>query len=916
MNSDRISELYSMGEISGFAYLACVENDIDTVGDAVQKGILNDPSCKWTIELLPFVTPEQEEASSNPETPSNNASSSNETNNIGNSIVDKIRIAQSIHEELLKEVDVRTARAISQMQEQSKSFPIYLKKLIGQDWEFWNKFKSLHAVGRKSINRAKEFAKDVENGLKKKRMTVDDLFFQQPSQIEETDSINSTVTNSYLASTKFREDVQFELTRVSVRTRNALKLLLQKSDSYKDFYETIAADSFDIYDIRNIGRKSIPEVRNFIETLREYVSIHANDIGNTSVPIEISLEPKDYTALFEGRLQELSVRSYHVLNDIYEDCGKSVDRFFGRVFDANFNAYALPGIGKKSAEEIIQWLNSFKTLVRGGTESNKLAEREAHSFVLSDAGVRGNIDAIQSTAESLGHFPYFFAIQEYIQNLSERDKAIIDAQLKIYLNQTLQNRKVSAKNLKITPERMRQLRISIFDKLQKYIEALGKKYKSLSPDFLYEESDILHINEQEGTAFNENFILWVLSLILKNKFVLLGDPDTAFANPYGYEVNLVIVPKYLYDIFDFQSFIHHFERLDEEKRTDDMVISVQDCLLNFFKGRVYYEELDTISKYCCNIIQKSFNYRISGDSIIIERNASRNNSDWVELIIREVGHPLTIDEIYVELEKRHPGKSKSSFALAGAVRTNPNLVPIGRSSTFGLKEWSQGVHRGGTIREFATEYLLSLEKPIATLPEIGAYVRQFRPSSSDKSIHANLLLEANGAFGLFFKGENRYIGLSNYDYGVEYRKFDPIKDSKRDFKTSCTLLEEFVAEKGRLPFSNKEDEEEMRLCRFWNVQVSKYEKGQLQGDELSILESMIDRFSGLKIHKKAYDWLQNFETIKRALENGFGLSSLSQEKQTWLNNQVRAWKYGRLSPSYIENVDELIKLIEKNVKRV
>ena len=407
--------------------------------------------------------------------------------------------------------------------------------------------------------------------------------------------------------------------------------------------------------------------------------------------------------------------------------------------------------------------------------------------------------------------------------------------------------------------------------------------------------------------------MWTISCIWKNEYELLGDPETAFTNPYGYEANLALVPKALSEIFDFHSFVHFFEQLQDAKRADDISIPLQENMLRFFRDRVYYEKMDELSVYCRKILRSVFGFDVNNsDMVIVERNASRNNTEWVEIIIREVGHPMTIEEIYDELEKRHPGKSKSPVALSGAVRMNPNLVPIGRSSTFGLREWSGGSHRGGTIREFATEYLLSLDRPIAELPDIAKYVRQFRPTSSDKSINANLLLEANGAFDVFFKGDSRYIGLSGYDYGDEYRRFDRNKDAKRDFKTSCTLLEEFVAENGRLPFSHKVDEEEKRLARFWNVQLAQLEKGLLEGEEKEIIESMAKRFAGLKIHKKVFDWLQTYETIKRAIENGFEISSLSSEKQVWLSNQIRSYRNNHLSDTHKKQIEDLVILIKEN----
>lgn len=117
-----------------------------------------------------------------------------------------------------------------------------------------------------------------------------------------------------------------------------------------------------------------------------------------------------------------------------------------------------------------------------------------------------------------------------------------------------------------------------------------------------------------------------------------------------------------------------------------------------------------------------------------------------------------------------------------------------------MTEWTHGEHRGGTIREFATEYLLSLSPSIAPLEDIGNYVRRFRPASSDKSIHANLLL--GGTYDIFYKEEVRYIGFANQEYPEEYRRFCSQTDSRRDFKSSCTLLEQFVAANERLPFSS------------------------------------------------------------------------------------------------------------------
>lgn len=911
MNKDKIADLYSAGEISGFAYLACVEREIYTVEDAIAKGFINNSTEPWVDEIRAFV-----------ETPI----SDTDTTDCPDSdmIAEQWNEIKKLYSQLSLSLDVRTATAVKIAEKWYASTEDFLSRLLTDDSNLWVRFKSLRAVGQKSIQRASAFANALQTEISALGISIKTLLRQHKEG-------NDSELESFLGGVVFSVS-QDEFSRLSVRSFNALKIILKECDnSYSNFYRRITSKEFDVWKMRNVGRKSVPEIKAFIKYLEDSVAEAILQFNSSLTKEEYEEEQNESMTdtsgseqannldsrqtIFEARMHELSTRAFHAVLALYEKSGNSVQAFMKTVTSPDFRVSSLPAVGRKTTNEITLWINSLRTLLTSDDVNISSLEKEARTTRISRAGIKGNAEQLEEISSRIGHFSFFAAIEQYLLSLDDRDKAIVLSQLKIYKGQALLNRKESSKKLGISAERIRQLRIALFKKLSNYVHWLIR-FKNDYGEFSYSKEDIGHINELEETNFNDNFIIWVLSIIQPNEFKLYGDVDVSFSNPYGYEKNLAIIPKSLESIFDFNGFIRYFEALTDVKRVDDQCIPLREFALNYFKDRIHYESLDEIEKECRYLIIRLTGFDIINGSVVVGKNATRNNTEWVEIIIREAGHPLTIEEIYKELERRDPGKSKSPLALSGAVRTNPNLVPIGRSSTFGLREWSNGSHRGGTIREFATEYLLSLEKPIALLPDIAKYVRQYRPSSSDKSIYSNLLMEANGAFDVFFKDDNRYIGLSNFDYGEEYRRFDHIKDAKRDFKTSCTLLEEFVAENGRLPFSNKVDDEEKRLARFWNVQLSLLEKGKLDGEEKQIIEAMASRFSGLKIHKKEYDWLQSYNTIRRAIENRFDISSLSPEKQQWLTKQINAYKYGRLSPTHTTKIEELIKLIQANVKRV
>ena len=112
------------------------------------------------------------------------------------------------------------------------------------------------------------------------------------------------------------------------------------------------------------------------------------------------------------------------------------------------------------------------------------------------------------------------------------------------------------------------------------------------------------------------------------------------------------------------------------------------------------------------------------------------------------------------------------------------------------------------------------------------------------------------------------------------------------------------------------DEDEMRLARFWNVQQSLLKKGMLNEKENAIIRNMLNKYEGLKVNKKDYDWQQQLQTIKNALMNGFSITSLSNEKRLWLAKQIQNYKYGRMTEERCAMMIEIFNLLDTNAKRI
>lgn len=717
-----------------------------------------------------------------------------------------------------------------------------------------------------------------------------------------------------------RETIVASMNSMSVRAFHAMNAILQSSCDLKEFLQTITSEDFHVEKLHAVGRKTIPEINSFIDEMKGLTEHCLPPKVTTTVENNSSEVDQQLLPYFNTLVSGASTRTRNILIAALDACQSSVWSLYTLIHEPGFRVKDWKNAGRKSEKEIKRILELLSKAIedyRSGILGDSI-QREINGHALKSSGVSAGTDEISRLADELGYFPYFKAVDAFIDNLPDKHRTILSLTISIYNDVQLDtSRKDVGTQVGLTAERVRQLRNKILTDILTYAKSLIKhqqKGTSLWPSHCYAATEIRTINTAEQTHFSDNFVLWMLSIIAPEKYSLLGNIEDAMYSPYGNARVVNLVPTDLTKIFDFKRFYRDFENISLSKRVDDQELELSDIVRKYFKDKIYYEKVEELEDVCKGIMLRSFDFKVLGRTVYIHKNAERNNPELVEIIIRDAGRPLTIEEIYTEFEKRYPGKTKSQVALSGAVRTNNNIRPVGRSSTFTLKEWSSGQERGGTIREFAEEYLLTLPEPVAKLEDIGKYVRQFRPTSSDKSIHANLMLDGAGNYSVFIKDGGRYIGLTNFNYQSGFKRLDPGNGAKRDFRVSCTLLETFVAENGRLPFSNNVPEEEKRLNRFWKVQLSKLSKGDLQPEEAAIIESMKGRFESLKVSKKDFEWFQKYGVIKNAFSNGFPISSLSQTLQDWYLYQTRGLKYGYIPEDKKPYITELIELSAKYVK--
>ena len=153
MINKSISELYDSGYISGDAFLYYAERNLGTIQDIMDAGVLEEEPAPYGKEIrscleifgINSFKEESTKESENLHVSEEIACSSDED-------------VESIYNRAIFDLDIRTVHALQKMRRMYDDFDTYFAALTSNDNGFWLLFEKLPAVGKKSLERARNFA--------------------------------------------------------------------------------------------------------------------------------------------------------------------------------------------------------------------------------------------------------------------------------------------------------------------------------------------------------------------------------------------------------------------------------------------------------------------------------------------------------------------------------------------------------------------------------------------------------------------------------------------------------------------------------------------------------------------------------------------------------------------------------------
>ncbi len=392
--------------------------------------------------------------------------------------------------------------------------------------------------------------------------------------------------------------------------------------------------------------------------------------------------------------------------------------------------------------------------------------------------------------------------------------------------------------------------------------------RNLHTDRLIEERDFLieylqNNREADWHAPNitENSLYFIL--LMKGMIPLWIDQEkkelsTHYIAP-GQAEPILFVNDIL-NQYKFNKAIREAKRLQKIKKTEDVLIPIVSYFIDndYYWGRNSKPEIverEKLKALLIDLFRNVCNISMEDDNLLFKKN----KVDYGEILyslLRNSDIRLHREELYRQLqiyckENELLFDFTDSLQIATLLSKDSRIVPVGKSSYWGLKEWGENV---GSIREIAIQKVKQSEQPIHII-ELAKLVIKERPDSNANSVTS--IIRQTAATGELLLFYDDYIGYPKKEYGANYILMP------QSFDDWMQAFMEYVVTHNHYPCSQQNGYEGY-LYR-WHYKASKLI--DLSADEILKFDLLEKELAYYPHNAIENHFLQNCNLYKKFVEN-------------------------------------------------
>lgn len=716
--------------------------------------------------------------------------------------------------------------------------------------------------------------------------------------------------------------------QISKRTYNICLFnnLLNAEDIFNYYLE-----NSNFTDLRNCGKLSNQELINLCNDESEFF----RNKKNPEISIEQRVEDLNsqqisiLDIILHLEFEKLITRTQNAINK-YIGENLTVKNFAKKfIFLDHEDDYKTEISGQKILKQILNLKSKIYKSIIEITDINddehlrKLQNYYIQKLYINDEDLRieegkqyGLFKVVQEVLQSEG----FYSVPEF---------HILNKCLKVFTITDKNNLSDIAIKLKFTRERVRQIRNEIikdFPSKFNFVSQLSDKYLdgvkgSNEINYIFFNDDFTkQINSENGTNFTPEFITFLTSIFLKPEFALIGDFDQLICYKdlrsrvkYNWK-NFYLLRTDLAEKFEILDFIKDIDSKTQQPFQQDQTYNFSEIVKKYLENQSI-EMLPKILPFATLLLKNEFSLELNQfGNLVFQRTKRKGLPEYIYDALLQLRKPQKAEQLLAYLNENFPGVAKNVEQIRTSALRNEQIVPIGRSSTYGLKIWEKVNEnfKGGTILRIVEEFLNKFQVP-KHISEIEKYVIQFRPETNWKNIFNNLRVDPKRNF-LFFRGG--LVGLRNHIYDSQYVLLDDDENAKpKPWAERLQDLKDFCLRNNHLPLSNSNDTVESSLYTWMKLQNSFFRKGKLSEDKMSMIKEITSRFPTVRKSRAIFNGsIEKYDLLKTFINNKGRLPDYKIDGEMplyrFVNLQRRLMLADKLSFDEKKAYNEVIKKFE------
>lgn len=756
-------------------------------------------------------------------------------------------------------------------------------------------YKTMLAFNVKTLHDAFSFieteliSREHRNELKKIKTKI---ITNISSNIQFNTNINvhtklGVATNTDISvSTNIETLIHYNL--ISIRTYNCLKKtgLFTIADIFE--YAGGKHNLIKLLDIRNFGRKSLAELIDILDSIKDGITIENTAESTTEIDANAELLNdfvRKYNELIKDEIYKstieynyevlrrpLSAKAIYCLDNDFASILDVLCLYF-TILDTSLSKYA-----KKTSIELKEFIISLfdcvSTIIKcANNEDNRKSLglqliKNIFPFLQDD-----EVEFVYDFKERNSHLPMFYLLYYFITRNTSRYASLT---CRFYgIDQEPEDLDEISYKLGLSRERCRQLIATNELKDSSILKAKEwNNYDFLDDILVYNTFNHTQILESEGLGcLSMSAFVGLCSCLKQIKYCKIKRNTT----------KRYYISELLFRCFDFKNCIKDIENTLNKRCTQDIILPLSAFIDSYWVKEPPFSA-SKVEDAIIYILKNDYGICIGEDRTLHIKHNAIDRKEEIYKILEENGSPMHISQIMNALKLRNDELSiATTEQVKGDIQRHPEIVPLGKSSSYALKEWKLYT---GTIRDLLYDILSNESTPIS-IEELYNKVSQIYPNTSIKSITSTMASDEQERFVRFV---DLHYGIVGKKYPDNYIVWDAEEHSKKTFEERLREFESFLKSHRHLPRSSSEIMEEASLWRWYKRVI---------GNDIFIGEEQRKKFS--KVLNKyndclvtgiEYSFYRYCEEFKAYIEDNmeFPTHATDSAKHTWFMANRKIYK--------------------------